>query len=96
MAILAPIVVYFVQMSISRRREYSADATAVKFTRYPPGLKKALEKIKGEHVDIAKDGKRYPKAVAPLFISDPFKKKIKGAFSTHPPIDVRIAKLERM
>jgi len=94
-AILAPIVAHLVSLAISRKREFSADATAVKFTRYPVGLRKALEKIKGEHL-AEKDKKKYPKAVAPLFISDPFKKKVQGMFSTHPPIEERISKLERM
>ncbi|MBS3088535.1 M48 family metallopeptidase [Candidatus Pacearchaeota archaeon] len=94
-AILAPIAAQLVSLAISRRREFGADSTAVKFTRYPPGLKKALEKIKREHVEI-RETKKFPKAVAPLFISDPFKKKISGLFSTHPPIDVRIEKLGRM
>lgn len=94
-AILAPIVANLVSLAISRRREYGADATAVKFTRTPTGLKKALEKIRHEHLPES-DRKKYPKAVAPLFISDPFKKKITGLFSTHPPIEERIKKLERM
>lgn len=95
-AILAPIAANLVSLAISRKREFTADATAVKFTRYPTGLKKALEKIKKEHVNIEKDSRRYSKAVAPLFISDPFKKKIAGVFSTHPPIEERIRRLERM
>jgi heat shock protein HtpX len=94
-AILAPIAAQLVSLSISRKREFTADATAVKFTRYPDGLKKALQKIKHEH-QSEQDKKKYPKAVAPLFISDPFKKKIKGMFSTHPSIDERIRKLEKM
>jgi len=94
-AILAPIATHLVSLAISRKREFGADATAVKLTRYPPGLKSALEKIRHEHLGD-KDKKKYPKAVAPLFISDPFKKKISGMFSTHPPIDTRISKLERM
>ena len=52
-------------MSISRKREYSADATAVKFTRYPDGLIKALEKIKNEHAPAET---KINKAVAPLFL----------------------------
>jgi len=94
-AILAPIAAQIVSLSISRKREFTADATAVKFTRYPPGLRSALTKIKNDHVS-EKDKHRYPKAVAPLFISDPFKKKIKGLFSTHPPVDERISRLRRM
>ena len=89
MAILAPIVVYFVQMAISRKREFSADATAVKFTRYPGGLIKALEKIKG---DVVQPEKKVSKAVAPLFFANPFK----GMSSTHPPLEKRIEVLNRM
>ena len=89
MAILAPIVVYLVQMSISRKREFVADASAVKFTRYPGGLIRALEKIKADHT---LPEKKVSKAVAPLFISNPF-----GAMGkTHPPIEKRINVLERM
>lgn len=94
-AILAPLVAQLVSFAISRKREFTADATAVKFTRYSPGLKSALEKIRHEHVS-PDDKKRYSSAVAPLFISDPFKKKIQGLFSTHPPLEERIRRLERM
>ena len=88
LAILAPIAVYFVQMSISRKREYSADATAVKFTRNPEGLIKALEKIKSDHSPQQK----VSKALAPLFFSNPFK----NAGSTHPPLEKRISVLRSM
>lgn len=94
-AILAPILAHLVSFAISRKREYTADATAVRFTRYSPGLRSALMKIKGEVVSV-QDTKRYSKAVAPLFMSDPFKKKVSGLFSTHPPIDDRINKLAKM
>ena len=95
LAIAAPLAANLVSLGISRKREFTADATAVKFTRYPRGLKNALEKIKKEHV-TEEEKRRFPKAVAPLFISDPFKKEITGLFSTHPPIDERIKKLEMM
>ncbi len=91
LAILAPIVVQLVQLAISRRREYVADASAVKFIRSPTGLVDALKKIKNEHVST-QETKKIPKAVAPLFISNPFKE----AFSTHPPLEKRIEILERM
>jgi heat shock protein HtpX len=94
-AILAPIAARLVSLAISRKREFQADATGVKFTRYSPGLKSALKKIKYEHVSSS-DSKHYAKALAPLFISDPFKKKIQTLFSTHPDIDIRIARLEKM
>ncbi len=89
LAILAPIVVYFVQLSVSRKREYAADATAVKFTRNPRGLIGALKKIK---LDSVPPSKKVSKAVAPLFISNPFR----NLGSTHPPLEKRIAILERM
>ncbi len=95
LAILAPLLANLISLAISRKREFAADATGVKFTRYPKGLADALKKIKHEHI-APNDKHRYPKAVAPLFISDPFKKKIAGLFSTHPNIDDRISKLERM
>jgi len=89
MAILAPIAVQLVQFSISRKREFVADASAVKFTRYPSGLIRALKKIQN---DVAQPEKRISKAVAPLFFSNP----LKGLTSTHPPIEKRIRVLERM
>ncbi len=95
LAILAPIVVQLVQLGISRKREYAADASSVKFIRSPTGLIGALKKIKEEHVPQT-EMQKISKATAPLFISDPFKKKIEGLLSTHPPIDKRIEILERM
>ena len=95
-AILAPIVAQLVSFAISRKREYAADASGVKFTRYPKGLADALRKIKNEHVPESERKHITAKAMAPLFISDPFKKKIQNMFSTHPPIDDRIKKLEMM
>jgi heat shock protein HtpX len=89
LAILAPIVVQLVQLSISRKREFSADATAVKFTRYPGGLIKALEKIKKDFVEPEK---KVSKAIAPLFFANPFR----GLTSTHPPLEKRIEILKRM
>ena len=89
LAILAPIVVYLIQMSISRKREFSADASAVKFTRYPRGLINALKKIKEENAEAKL---KTSKAIAPLFISNPFK----HAGRTHPPLEKRIEVLERM
>lgn len=88
LAILAPIVVYLVQLAISRKREFSADASAVKFTRYPPGLIGALKKIKKEN----SPEKKVNKAIAPLFFANP----VKGLGSTHPPLDKRIKVLEKM
>ncbi len=92
MAILAPIAVKLVQLAISRKREYGADSTAVKFTRYPRGLSDALKKIKKDSSSIDAKKEKISKAVAPLFFSNP----IKGWTSTHPPIDKRIERLDRM
>jgi len=93
LAIIAPILVKLVELAISRKREYAADASAVKFTRSPTGLIGALRKIKNES---GVERKNMSKVSAPLFISDPFKRKISGLFSTHPPLDDRIRILERM
>jgi len=96
LAILAPIIAQLVQLAVSRRREYLADADAAILTRYPKGLADALRKIKGDPdplVDTAN------KATAHLFISSPFRNK-KGwwtrIWSTHPPIDERIGLLDKM
>ena len=94
-AIFAPIAAQLVSFAISRKREFTADATGVKFTRYPPGLANALKKIKNEHISES-EKHRAPAALAPLFISDPFKKKMAGLFATHPDINQRIAILEKM
>jgi len=94
-AIIAPIAAQLVSLAISRKREFTADATGVKFTRYPSGLASALKKIKHEHVS-SEDKHHYAKAMAPLFISDPFKKKFQNIFATHPDVDERIKRLEAM
>ncbi len=91
LAILAPIVVQLVQLSISRKHEYSADATAVKFTRYPQGLIGALKKIKNDYQFESRE-KKVSKVIAPLFFASP----LKNLTSTHPPIEKRIEALERM
>lgn len=91
LAILTPIIVALVQLAISRKREYAADSTAVKFIRSPTGLISAFKKIKGDH---ERTQIRVPDAVAPLFLTKPFYSK--ELFQTHPPIEKRIARLERM
>ena len=91
LAVLAPMFTMLVQMAVSRNREFAADSTAVKFTRYPSGLSNALRKIKKD-VPMAKAGK----SIAPLFMSDPKRKPKTNWFSTHPDIDERIRRLERM
>lgn len=90
LAIIAPIMVKLVQLAISRKREFMADAGSVEITRYPKGLIEALKKIKDDKP------MRVNQAVAPLFFSDPTKSRITGLFQTHPPIDERIRILEAM
>ena len=91
-ALLAPIFVKIVQLAISRKREFLADASGAYLTRYPEGLASALEKIAKEEGIIKVNG-----AVAPLFISNPLKaRQISNLFSTHPPIEERIKVLRGM
>jgi heat shock protein HtpX len=89
LAILAPLFARLLQLSISRQREFLADATAVSLTRNPKGLADALQKISGDRevLEVAN------RATAHLYIVNPikrFEKRSKGLFSTPPPIDERI------
>jgi heat shock protein HtpX len=89
LAVVAPIFARLLQLSISRQREYLADATAVKLTRNPKGLADALEKISGDK-EVLEAANR---ATAHLYIANPikkFEKRAKGIFSTHPPIEERV------
>jgi heat shock protein HtpX len=97
--ILAPIAAKLIQLAISRKREYLADATGALLTRYPEGLASALEKISGQATPM----RNASHATAHLFISDPFQDKSKGIghkisamFQTHPPANDRIMKLRQM
>lgn len=92
-AILAPIVATMIQLAISRKREFLADATGALTTRYPEGLARALEKIK-KHGSATK----FPNtATAHLFFANPLKKgQFVSLFSTHPSIDERIRILREM
>jgi heat shock protein HtpX len=89
LAILAPLFARLLQLSISRQREFLADATAVRLTRNPKGLADALQKIGGDRevLEVAN------RATAHLYIANPikkFEKRSKGLFSTHPPMEERI------
>jgi len=92
-AILAPVVAMFIQLAISRKREYLADATGALTTRYPEGLIGALKKIQ-------KNGsvmRRQNSSTAHLFFANPLKKSfVSGLFSTHPPLADRIRRLQEM
>lgn len=92
-AILAPLVALLIQMSISRKREYLADATGALATRYPEGLASALEKIGKTGSAMRKQNT----STAHLFFANPLKgKKIASMFSTHPPIEERVKRLREM
>lgn len=92
-AILAPLVATLIQLSISRRREFLADATGALATRYPEGLASALTKI-GQYGSTLK---RQNASTAHLFFANPLKKRSFAAmFSTHPPVEERVKKLREM
>ncbi|NCN11855.1 M48 family metalloprotease [Candidatus Kaiserbacteria bacterium] len=97
--ILAPIAAKLIQLAISRKREYLADATGALLTRYPEGLASALEKISAH----AQPMRHASHATAHLFISDPLQtgkqgigQKISGLFQTHPLASDRIRRLREM
>ena len=98
-AILSPIIAQLMQLAISRRREFMADAGSVGITRQPQGLISALQKISLDHEPLEAANK----ATAHLYIANPFKDKANGTvdwfaglFNTHPPITERIATLQKM
>lgn len=93
LAIFAPLIGQLIQLAISRKREYLADASGALLTRYPQGLANALKKIKQENMPM----KKVDKSVAALFISNPLKSGwLNNMFSTHPPVEERIKRLEAM
>lgn len=94
LSILAPILATLIQLAISRKREYLADASGSLLTRYPEGLASALEKISQYGTPM----KKQSGAIAHLYIANPlgsgrFKKKVGSLFSTHPPVEDRIKRL---
>lgn len=96
---LAPIAAQMIQLAISRKREYLADASGALLTRYPEGLASALEKISS----YSRPMQRANNATAHLFIADPFGnnkqtlgQKISNLFQTHPPASERIRILREM
>jgi heat shock protein HtpX len=93
--ILAPIVAQLMRLAISRRREFLADANAIKLTRYPGGLAGALQTIALDAEPLAVANK----ATAHLFIANPLADHggwLNNLFSTHPPIEERIHRLQAM
>jgi heat shock protein HtpX len=95
LAILSPIVAQLLRLAISRKREFLADANGALLTRYPPGLASALRKLAADKEPLEAANK----ATAHLYIVNPLediKGKVNKLFSTHPPIEERIAALEKM
>lgn len=93
LSLLAPLAATLMQLAISRKREFLADASGALLTRYPEGLARALEKISGDTEPLEAANR----ATAPLYISNPFKgKKVSKLFMTHPPMEERIAALRGM
>jgi heat shock protein HtpX len=94
MAILAPIAATLIQLAISRTREYQADASGAKLTNPPLYLASALHKLEVANERMPLDA---GPATAHLFIVNPLAGGgITRLFSTHPPIEERIARLEKM
>jgi len=97
LALISPIIASLIQLAASRNREYLADASGAKLTRYPEGLARALEKL-GRDKEVLEAATN---ATAHLYITNPFKGKNFGAwfanaFNTHPPLEDRIKRLRSM
>ena len=97
LAIFAPIVAQLIQLAISRKREFLADASGALLTRYPEGLASALEKISGYPEGLQK----VSTATAHLYIANPLKDSkgmsfLTKLFATHPPAEERISALRGM
>lgn len=93
LSIVAPIFVMLIQLAISRKREFLADASGALLTRYPEGLASALEKIN----QYSRPMKKQSNAISHLYISDPKGKslgqRVSGLFATHPAAEERIKRL---
>ena len=90
--ILSPLFAKLLQLAVSRRREYLADATAIQFTRNPDGLISALEKISSDPNEL----QTASNATAHMYISSPFRRKTSNLLATHPPIEERIEALRNI
>ncbi len=94
-AIFAPIIALIIQLAISRKREFLADATAIEITRHPAGLANALKKLAMDERPVA----RATEGNAHMFIDFPLRNAggfLRNLFSTHPPIEERISVLEKI
>jgi heat shock protein HtpX len=90
LAIISPLIATLIKLSVSRQREYLADASGADLTRHPEGLVRALQKISGDKEVL----EAATNATAHLYIANPFKGKNFGAwfssfFNTHPPVEER-------
>lgn len=97
LAILTPVLATLMQLAVSRRREFLADASGANLTRYPEGLARALEKLSGDKEVL----EAATNATAHLYITNPFKGKqfhawFANMFNTHPPIAERVKRLRGM
>jgi len=98
LALLSPLIAQIIQLAISRRREFFADASAVMITRQPSGLISALNKLGSDREPLEAANK----ATAHLYITNPLKNRhdkigwFANLFATHPPIGERIKTLETM
>ncbi len=94
LALLSPVIANIIKLAISRQREYLADASAALLTKNPDGLASALEKISKDKEELEAANN----ATAHLFFVNPFKNKnfLTNLFSTHPPIQERIARLRKI
>lgn len=98
LAILSPIIAQLIQLAISRKREFLADASGVGMTKNPEGLARALEEISHDKEPLEAANK----ATAHLYISNPLKNQhnaigwFAGLFQTHPPVEKRIAALRTL
>lgn len=91
--VLSPLMIRILYFMVSRNREYLADATSARLTRYPEGLASALEKIASWPQGVT----TAPRAASPLYIVNPFVQEFEGSlFDTHPPIGRRIRILRSM
>jgi len=93
LAILSPFIATLIQLAISRKREFLADADGALLTRYPEGLASALEKISADQTPLRVANK----ATAHMYIANPFRgKRISKMFMTHPPVEERVRNLREM
>lgn len=93
MIIVSPVIAQLIQLAISRKREFLADASGALLTRYPEGLARALQKISAYTAPM----KSANSGTAHLFISNPFgRRNISALFSTHPPVEERVRALRAM